>query len=93
MFSLLIDYATLISYIAFSLDLISQILRIHKRKSSLDVSLRGTAFRLIASSIILLKFINLRDNFLILGQTLLALTVATYLIMIIIYRKPRKNKN
>lgn len=90
MFSLIVNYATLISYIAFSTDLIVQILRIYKRKSSLDVSYKGTAFRLVGSLVILMKFISLKDNYLILGQILLSITAATYLIVIILYRNPLK---
>lgn len=87
MLNLLISYATVISYVAFSTDLIFQILKIYRRKSSADISAQGTAFRLIGSTIILLKFITVKDPYLIVGQIVFTLTVATYLIMIAKYRK------
>ena len=93
MYELLISYATVIAYIAFSTDLVIQILRIYRRKSSNDVSARGTAIRTIGSLVILLKFISVDDIYLIIGQVLFTLTVATYLLMIIKYRGPEPKGN
>lgn len=87
---LLINYATLLSYIAFSTDLLLQIARIYRRKSSSDVSWKGIVFRLSGSLIILIKFLTLKDTYLIVGQIIFTLTVVTYLVMAIYYRKPKK---
>ncbi len=85
-FSTVINYGTLIAYIAFSTDLVMQIAQIYRRKSSADVSWFGTATRLAGSSVILLKFISLKDPYLIVGQIFFTATVATYLFFIIRYR-------
>ena len=84
---ILVDYGTLIAYVAFSTDLVVQIVRVYRRKSSQDISWRGTAMRLTGSSVILLKFISLREPYLVIGQILFTITVATYLAVIIRYRK------
>lgn len=89
MLDLFVNYATLISYIAFSIDLLFQILRVYKRKSSLDVSWKGTAFRLVGSTVIFIKFLTLDDTYLIVGQFVFILTVITYLIFVLYYRKPK----
>ncbi len=85
-FEIFINYATLISYIAFSIDLFIQIRRIFKRKSAKDISWKGTMFRVIGSLVILIKFIGINDIFLIVGQIVFSLAVGTYLFAVIKYR-------
>ena len=87
LFQLSIDYSTLVAYVAFSSDLIVQIVRIWKRKSSADVSSKGVVLRLIGSAVILIKLIGVGDPYLIIGQIILTLTVATYLYFTLRYRK------
>jgi hypothetical protein len=82
-----IDYGTLIAYIAFSTDLTIQIIRVYRRKSSADISWKGTAMRLAGSAVILLKFVGLSDPYLIIGQILFTLAVGSYLFVILRYRK------
>lgn len=84
---LFIDYSALVAYIAFSSDLIAQIARIYKRKSSADVSSRGVVLRLVGSSIILVKLIGIGDPYLTTGQIILTLTAGTYLYFTLRYRK------
>jgi hypothetical protein len=91
MLSLLVDYATVIYYIAFSADLLFQIIRVYRRKSSLDISWKGTFVRTIGSSVIFIKFLTVGDRSLIVGQSVFLIAVFVYLILVIYYRKP-KNK-
>lgn len=90
MLPLIINYATLISYIAFSTNLLLQIFLVYRRKSSLDISWKGLTFSLIGSLVILLKFLTLNDIYLILGQIVFSITVATYLTMVIYYKRPKE---
>lgn len=80
-----LDWLTLISYIALNVDILFQIRRIHKTKSSKDLSLLGMTIRYIAIIIILIKFINLSDTALIIGQGLIVLTFTTYFTLAIMY--------
>ena len=90
MYEQLISFATVIAFIAFSADLIIQIYRVYRRKSSNDISARGTVIRTAGSLIILLKFINVDDPYLITGQIIITATIVTYLLMIVKYRKPER---
>jgi uncharacterized protein with PQ loop repeat len=74
----LLDLLTLLSYIALNVDILFQIKRIYRTKSSHDLSLTGMSIRYAAILIILIKFINISDLPLIIGQGLIALTFTTY---------------
>ena len=84
---LLINYGALFAYVAFSVDLIIQMLRVHKRRSSEDVSSIGTTARLVGCVVILLKFVATNDPYLMIGQTLFTFAVASYLFVILRYRE------
>jgi uncharacterized protein with PQ loop repeat len=85
----ILDFLTLISYIALNIDVILQAARIYKTKSSEDLSLFGMLIRYIAIVIILIKFISLSSVPLILGQGLIALTFTVYFVLAIIYFRHR----
>ncbi len=82
----LLDILTVLSYIALNVDIIFQILRIWRTKSSNDISLIGLSIRYVAILIILWKFISLSDLPLIAGQTLITITVTLYLLLAVSYR-------
>ena len=73
----LLDLLTLLSYVALNVDIMFQIRRICRTKSSRDLSLFGMSVRYAAILIILFKFISLSDVPLILGQGLIVLTFTT----------------
>lgn len=86
----ILDSLTLISYVALNIDVVLQIKRIHKTRSSKDLSLLGMTIRGIAIGIILIKFISLKSTPLIIGQGLIALTFAIYYILAFSYFRNRK---
>lgn len=85
-----LDILTVLSYIALNIDIVLQIKRIHKTKSSEDLSLTGLVVRYLAILIIMYKFLTLKDLPLILGQALIVVTFTIYLILAILYFLRRK---
>jgi hypothetical protein len=81
----LLDTLTLLSYIALNIDILFQIKRIYKTKSSRDLSLLGMSIRYAAILIILVKFISISDLPLIIGQALITLTFTTYFVVAVYY--------
>ena len=81
----LLDLLTLLSYVALNVDIMFQIRRICRTKSSRDLSLFGMSVRYAAILIILFKFISLSDVPLILGQGLIVLTFTTYFALALYY--------
>ena len=86
----LLDWLTVISYAALNVDLVFQIVRIYKTRSSADLSLFGMTIRYAAIVIILFKFISLGDIPIIVGQSLLALSFTIYLTLALIYFGQRR---
>lgn len=87
MFEFFINYAVLMAYAFFTIDVVMQILRVKSRKSSRDVSSIGISVRILASITLFIKFFNLTDIFLVIGQGTLVIALITYLIMLIYYKK------
>jgi hypothetical protein len=85
----ILDLLTLLSYIALNVDILFQIERIYKTKSSRDLSILGMSVRYAAILIILIKFMRLSDVPLIIGQGLIVLTFTTYLVFALYYRRAR----
>lgn len=81
----LLDLFTLLSYIALNVDVLFQINRIHRTKSSRDLSLFGMGVRYTAIFIILIKFLSISDIPLIIGQGLIVITYTTYFALAIYY--------
>ncbi len=81
----LLDFLTLLSYIALNVDIVFQTRRIYRTKSSRDLSLFGMSVRYAAILIILFKFISLSDLPLIIGQGLIVLTFTTYFALALYY--------
>ena len=86
----LLDILTLLSYFALNIDILLQVKRIYKTKSSEDLSLLGMTIRYLAILIVLIKFISLSDISLIIGQGLIALTFTFYFVLAASYYKNRK---
>ena len=80
---------TVLSYIALNVDILFQIERIHKTKSSRDLSLIGMSIRYTTILVVLIKFISLSDLPLIIGQALILLTYTTYLALAVYYLENR----
>ena len=77
----LLDFLTIISYIALNVDILFQIKQIYKTKSSKDLSLIGLTVRYVAILVILIKFISISDTPLIIGQGFIVATFTTYFIL------------
>lgn len=83
---LIIDYGTLIAFGAIAIDLIFQIHRVWKRKSSADISLWGYTIRFIAAFILFAKYFTLFDAYLISGQAIVVILHVIYFWLVIKYR-------
>jgi uncharacterized protein with PQ loop repeat len=88
----LLDWATLLSYVALNFDILLEIKKVHKTKSSKDLSLTGMTIRLLALIILVIKFISLKDLSLIVGQGLMALTFTVYLLLALSYARHRRRR-
>lgn len=88
----LLDLLTLLSYIALNVDILSQIRRIYRTKSSRDLSLFGMGVRYTAIFIILMKFVSISDLPLIVGQGLIVLTYTTYFALALYYFANRSGR-
>lgn len=86
MSSIIVNYATLLAFAAFTGDILLQIRQVWRRKSSYDVSITGIVVRVVGGLIILTKFILLDDAYLILGQALFSATISSYLLLLVYYR-------
>ncbi len=80
-----LDWLTLLSYIALNVDIIFQVRKIYQTKSSADLSLAGMSIRYVAIIIILIKFISLSDIPLTIGQGLITVTFSAYFCLAVAY--------
>ncbi len=87
MIELLLDYATVIAYIAFNTDIALQIKKIYSRKSSKDISIKGAAIRMFAGWLLLIKIISTSERYLTIGQSIFVALYIVYFIMLIHYRE------
>ncbi len=85
-----LDIFTILSYIGLNVDILFQVRRIYKTKSSRDISLFGLSIRYTAILIILIKFISLSDIALIIGQGLILITFTSYFMLALFYFVKRK---
>ncbi len=74
------------AYAAYIGDGMIQIYHIFKRKSSLDISLKGLSIRILAGTILFLKFLTISEIYLIIGQGLFLLVLIIYLSISVKYR-------
>jgi hypothetical protein len=85
-----LDIFTIISYVGLNVDLVFQIRRIYKNKSSKDISLVGLSVRYVAILVILVKFISISDEALIIGQGLILITFTCYFFLALYYLLKKK---
>ncbi len=81
-----INYATIIAFIALSIGILLQIRKIFKRKSVKDISIAEVSIRLSATFLIWLKIIMTHDSYLLLGQSLVLFVYSSYLLIILSYK-------
>ena len=86
----ILDFLTLLSYVALNIDIVLQIRRIYQTKSSYDLSLFGLTIRYVAILIILVKFVSLGDVSLVIGQGLITITFTAYFVLAVLYFLRRK---
>lgn len=92
LFMNLLDWLTLVSYLALNVDIILETFRIYRTKSSNDLSIFGMTIRFAAIVIILGKFISVNDMSLIIGQALATLTFGAYFALALAYLKHGKKR-
>jgi len=80
-----LDILTIASYLALNIDIVLQILRIYKTKSSRDISLTGLTIRYVSILVILYKFVSLGDLPLIIGQGFITITFSMYAALATLY--------
>jgi uncharacterized protein with PQ loop repeat len=82
----IIDSATMVAFFALSVDIIFQIFHVIKRRSSKDVSIKGSVIRLAAVTTFLIKFILGGDPVLIIGQAIFVSAYVVYFLLLVYYR-------
>jgi uncharacterized protein with PQ loop repeat len=87
----ILDWLTLLSCLALAADILLQIKRVYRTKSSNDLSLLGMTIRYIAIIVILVKFISLNDLPLMIGQGVITIIFTAYLFLAIVYFRHRRN--
>lgn len=85
-----LDFLTLLSYVALNIDIVLQIKRIYTTKSSEDLSLPGMTIRYLAILTLLIKLLGIGDITLIIGQGLIIVTFTIYFILALVYFRNRK---
>lgn len=83
----IVTYGTPLAFLAFIIDNIIQIKNLLSLKASREISLVGESIRLLAVSLLFLKFIVLQDFILLIGQAIFLATLCFYYILILIYHK------
>lgn len=86
MFELIINYWTIMSYALYSFDVTMQIIKIYKRKSSLDISITWLSIRILAWLLIISKFILVNDIYLMIWQAIFMTFLIVYIFVVIYYR-------
>lgn len=85
-----INILVVVSFVALNLDVLLQNYRLFEIRESVDISLSGVALRLLAVVILAAKFYMLDEGALFIGQTVLGLNVAVYLVLVTRYRYKKK---
>jgi len=85
-----VNTLVIISYIALNLDVLLQNYRVLAMRDSVDISLTGVLMRLFAVAVLAMKFQILDEWALFVGQSILAVNVAIYLLLVTRYRYKKK---
>ena len=86
----LLDFLTIVSYAALTVDISFQIARIHRTKSSNDLSMIGLTIRYAAIIIIMFKLLSVGDVPLIIGHGATGLIFSLYFVLAMVYFRHRK---
>jgi hypothetical protein len=86
----LINLLVIVSFVALNLDVLLQNYRLYQIRESVDISLSGVALRLFAVIVLATKFYLLDEGALFAGQSILAVNVAVYLVLVTRYRYKKK---
>lgn len=89
MHQLIVNYGTLVAFGAIAVDLLFQIQRVGRRKSSADISVWGYTIRFVSAFILFAKYFTLADRYLILGQAVVIVLLTLYFALIIRYHSRR----
>lgn len=88
-----IDYLVLLAILAIVVDVAFQISKVKEEHESRDISITGAVVRFVAASVLMAKFVLVKDWALIVGQTVFLVVFIYYLGVLIHYsHKKRKNK-
>ncbi len=87
----IVNTLVIISYIALNLDVLLQNYRVYQIRESVDISLTGVVLRLFAVAVLAFKFHLLSEWALYIGQTILAINVGVYLLLVTRYRYKKKH--
>ncbi len=85
-----VNIITIMAVAAVIVDLIFEINKVLKRRSSMDISPIGITIRTMAMSALIIKFISINDHVLIFGQIALASAMFVYLFLVLKYRHPAR---
>lgn len=88
----LLNWLTLASFTALNIDILLQVSKIRSTKSSRDISIAGLSVRLIAATIIAIKYLQVGDNSLLLGQIFILISLGTYFAYAVLYKKRQRTK-
>lgn len=83
----ILDYAVLLAFSSFIVESLFQIRHTLKRKSSADISITGVTIRFLAGIIFVVKYLVIKDLFLLIGQVVFSSVFLVLLILVIIYRR------
>lgn len=85
-----IDWSSFVSLLILAAAVVVQMARIHARKSSGDISYATIVLRLIAMSMLFVKFYAIKEWHLVCGQIVLLVVYSIYACMVVHYRKREK---
>lgn len=78
---------TSIAFLFVIADLIAQLLKLYKAKSSEEISLVGLTIRFLGVGLFWLRFMVIEDTVFLIGQTIFAVLLLVYVYLVIKYRK------
>jgi uncharacterized protein with PQ loop repeat len=81
------QFGVSIAFIFITADLISQILKIYKAKTSKEISLIGLGIRIVGTSFFLFRFIVINDTVFLIGQSIFVALLLGYIGLVVKYRK------
>lgn len=83
----ILDYAVLLAFSSFIIELLFQIRHTLNRKSSIDISITSVIIRFLAGIVLLIRYLVIKDTFLIIGQITFSSIFLILILLILFYRK------